>query len=119
MQKSSQTLGKNPPVVSTFEFDESAITDGSLKVKVFEVYSEEWALFVLNNRNRKHPQPCHSYDIVYGPIADDRIVRQMRRFELGDITLQELMHELQYPHGITFQYYFGSENALQRLTFIY
>ncbi len=106
------------PVISTFEFDETVMTDGSLSVKRFETYSEEWAEFVLHNRDRKNPYPSHPYDIVYGPIADDRVVRQMRRFELGDITLEELMRELRYPKGITFQYYFGSEKALQALTFV-
>lgn len=107
------------PVVSTFEFDESALTDGSLKVKRFETYTEEWAEFVLRNRDRKTPQPYHDYDIVYGPIADDSIVRQLRKFELGDIkTLADLMKELTYPQGITFQYFFGSEKALQKLTFL-
>lgn len=106
------------PVVSTFEFDDSAMTDGSLKVKCFETYTEEWAEFVLRNRDRKTPQPYHDYDIVYGPIADDGVVRQMRRFELGDITLKELMRELQYPPKITFQYFFGSEKALEKLNFL-
>lgn len=117
MQKSNQSNGENPPVVSIFEFDESAMTDGSLKIKRFDTYSEEWADFVLRNRDRKNPQPYHDYDIVYGPIADDRIVRQMRRFEMGDIDKKELMKELQYPHGITFQYFFGSEEALKRLKY--
>lgn len=106
------------PVVSSFEFDESVLTDGSLKVKRFETYTEEWAEFVLHNRDRKMPQPIHDYDIVYGPIADDGVVRQMRRYELGDITLKELMKELQYPPKITFQYFFGSEKALEKLRFL-
>lgn len=106
------------PVVSTFEFDESALYDGSLKVKRFVTYTEEWAEFVLHNRDRKMQQPIHDYDIVYGPIADDGVVRQMRRYELGDITLPELMKELQYPPKITFQYFFGSEKALEKLRFI-
>ena len=106
------------PVVSTYEFCESAMTDGTLNVKCFDTYTEEWAEFVLHNRDRKTPQPFHRYDIVYGPIADDSVVRQMRRFELGDITMEELMRELRYPKGITFQYFFGSEKALQTLTFI-
>lgn len=106
------------PVISTFEFCESAMTDGLLNVKCFDTYTEEWAEFVLRNRDRKKPQPFHNYDIVYGPIADDSVVRQMRRFELGDITLEELMRELRYPKGITFQYFFGSDKALQTLTFI-
>lgn len=106
------------PVVSSFEFDESIMTDGSLKVKHFETYTEEWADFVLRNRDRKTPQPYHDYDIVYGPIADDGVVRQMRRYEMGDITLKELMQELQYPPKITFQYFFGSVKALEKLKFI-
>lgn len=106
------------PIVSTFEFDDSAMTGGSLKVKRFETYTEEWAEFVLRNRDRKTPQPFHDYDIVYGPIADDGVVRQMRRFEMGAITLKELMQELQYPPKITFQYFFGSEKALEKLKFL-
>ncbi len=106
------------PVVSTFEFDDSAMTDGSLKVKCFEAYTEEWAEFVLRNRDRKTRQPYHDYDIVYGPIADDSVVRQMRRFEMGAITLKELMQGLQYPPKITFQYFFGSEKALEKIKFI-
>jgi len=117
-QRASQFLDATP-VVSAFEFDESAMTDGSLKVKRFETYTEEWAEFVLRNRDRKTPQPYHDYDIVYGPIADDSIVRQLRKYELGDIqTLADLMKELKYPQGITFQYFFGSEKALQKLTFV-
>ena len=106
------------PVVSTYEFDESFLKNGFLQVKMFDSYSEEWAEFVLRNRNRNIPQPIHNYDIVYGPIADDSVVRQMRRFELGDISMEELMRELKYPMGITFQYFFGSERALQKLTFL-
>ena len=106
------------PIVSTFEFDDSAMTDGLLKVKCFEAYTEEWAEFVLRTRDRKTPQPYYDYDIVYGPIADDGVVRQMRRYEMGGITLKELMQELQYPAKITFQYFFGSDRALEKLKFI-
>lgn len=106
------------PIVTTYEFDDSAMTDGLLKVKRFEAYTEEWAEFVLRNRDRKTQQPFHDYDIVYGPIADDGVVRQMRRFEMGAITLKELLQELQYPPKITFQYFFGSEKALEKLKFL-
>ena len=106
------------PIVTTYEFDDSAMTDGLLKVKRFEAYTEEWAEFVLRNRDRKTQQPFHDYDIVYGPIADDGVVRQMHRFEMGAITLKELLQELQYPPKITFQYFFGSEKALEKLKFL-
>lgn len=118
-QRVAERIGAGQtPVISTFEFDDSVMTEGLLKVKCFETYTEEWAEFVMRNRDRKTPQPYHNYDIVYGPIADDGVVRQMRRFEMGAITLKELMQELQYPPKITFQYFFGSEKALEKLRFL-
>ena len=60
-------------------------------------------------------QPSHDYDIVYGPIADDGVTFQLRRYKAGAITLDELVKELQYSQGITFQYYFGTMNAIAKL----
>ena len=37
--------------VSTFLFDESVMTSGELKVKIFDDYSEEWVNFILANRS--------------------------------------------------------------------
>lgn len=118
-QRVVERLGaKQTPIVSTFEFDDSAMTDNSLKVKCFETYTEEWTEFVLRNRDRKTQQPYHKYDIVYGPIADDGVVRQLLRFEMGYISLKDLMQELQYPPKITYQYFFGSDQALKKLKFL-
>lgn len=50
-------------VVNEFDFDESVLSSGELSVKVFDDYSEEWAEFVLTNRNNKISQPSHTYDI--------------------------------------------------------
>jgi len=37
----------------TFDFDENHLSDGSLKVKIFEGYSEEWVEFIFANRDFK------------------------------------------------------------------
>lgn len=103
-------------IVNTFLFDENIMTSGELNVKIFEDYSEEWAEFVLMNRNEKIPQPSHDFDIVYGPIADDGVNYQLRRYRGGVISLPKLIEELKYAKGITFQYFFGTERALQKLT---
>lgn len=92
-------------VVSEFLFDENILTSGELKVKLFDDYSEEWAEFVLMNRNNKIPQPSHDLDIVYGPIADDGVNYQLRRYRGGVISLSKLIEELKYAKGITFQYF--------------
>ena len=115
VQKAHQTNGK--PVVTEFEFDESVLSSNLLNVKIFNDYSEEWAQFILDNRDTEKLQPVHDYDFVYGPIADDGVVFQLRRYQRGVIkSLAELIDEIRYEKGITFQYYFGTEKALKTLT---
>lgn len=104
------------PVVSIFAFDDSVMGGKELKVKIFSDYSEEWAQFVLDNRNQKKAPYEHGYDIVYGPIADDGVAYQLRRYEGGVISLDRLVEELKYAKGITFQYFFGTEKALAKLS---
>ena len=104
--------------VSEFLFDESLLYSNVFRVLYFPDYSEEWALFVLKNRDMNEPQPVHNYDMIYGPIADDGVTYQLRRYQGGVISLSRLIEELKYAKGITFQYFFGTEHALQQLTAI-
>ena len=113
-QKVSQTQ-EGKAEVTEFLFDEKLMVSGELKVLNFPDYSEEWALFVLANRDKKAILPTHDYDIVYGPIADDGVTYQLRRYEGGVISLSRLVEELKYAKGITFQYFFGTTRALQTL----
>lgn len=103
--------------VSTYLFDDSVMHSKELKIKIFNDYSEEWAKFILINRDKSLPQPSHNYDIVYGPIADDGVTYQLRRFWGGVISIEKLIEELKYAKGITFQYFFGTENALNILRY--
>ena len=114
-QKTLQLM-QGSPCVSEFEFDESLLTSKELKVKSFNDYSADWAKFVLENRDIKRQHPTHHYAIVYGPIADDGVTFQLRRYQSGVITIEELVKELQYAKGITFQYFFGTSLALSKLT---
>ena len=103
------------PTLNKYQFDETILDDNSLKILCFEEYSEDWANFVLKNRDFNIEQPCHNYDIVYGPIADDGVTFQLRRYKTGMISLEQLVNELKYSKGITFQYYFGTELAISKL----
>lgn len=114
LQKVSQTQ-EGKAEVTEYLFDETVMESGDLKVLTYPDYSEEWARFVLANRNRKGVHPVHDYDIVYGPIADDGVTFQLRRYEGGLISLAQLVEELKYAKGITFQYFFGTQRALQQL----
>ena len=103
------------PTLNKYQFDETILDDYSLKILRFEKYSKEWANFVLKNRDINIEPPCHNYDIVYGPIADDGVTFQLRRYQTGMISLEQLVNELKYSQGITFQYYFGTELAISKL----
>ena len=101
------------PVVTKFEFDESAMQSSDLRTKVFNDYSEEWADFVFANREGNEVE---RYDIVYGPIANDKIGLQIRKLKDGSIDKAEFLNRLKYMKGVTYQYFFGSENAIKYLT---
>ena len=113
-QKTLQLM-MGEPIVSEFEFDVALLQSDALKVKIFEDYSVEWANFILQNRDIHSQHPTHDYDIVYGPIADDGVTFQLRRYQSGAISIEELVRELQYARGITFQYFFGTVLALSKL----
>lgn len=108
--KSMQLGGE--PVVTEFEFDDKVMNSTHLRIRIFNDYSEEWADFVFANREGNDVE---QYDIVYGPIADDKIGLQIRKLKDGVIDRKEFLTRLKYIKGVTFQFYFGSEAAIKCL----
>lgn len=103
------------PLMNVYEFDEAVLQSGELKVLRFEGYSREWAEFIFLNRNNPSRLPAHDYDIVYGPIANDRVGVQISKYEAGDITLEQFLENLKYMQGVTYQYFFGTDKAIAKL----
>lgn len=103
------------PILNTYEFDESLLTSPMFKDKTFSDYSEEWAHFVFENRNALETTNCHDYDIVFGPIANDRVGLQIRRYMEKEISFETFLQRLKYMKGITYQYFFGTERAIKQL----
>ena len=101
------------PIVLAFEVDESQM--GQLKILRYNEYSEQWAEFILLNRRNDTGHPVHDYDIVFGPIANDRVGVQLWKYETQSIDLPTLVRNLQHMKGITFQYFFGTEEAIKLL----
>lgn len=109
-EQRTSILLEGEPTINAYEFDERLLTNGVLKVLTFETYSVE-----LTNRDFHVKQPFHDYDVVFGPIADDGVTFQLRRYKAGVITMEELVEELKYSRGVTFQYFFGTELAISKL----
>jgi len=104
------------PVVNVYQFDERLLTDGSLSFQRFDDYTDEWGDFIYLHRDESYDPPyMHSFDVVYGPIANDRVGLQIRNRRLGNIDREEFLRRLKYMKGITFQYAFCTEAAIKKL----
>ena len=101
------------PLVQEYFVDE--IEMQKLKCLIFNDYTEEWAKFILQNRNNPSTISAHDYDIVIGPIANDRVGVQLWKYESRLIDLPTLVKRLKYMKGITIQYFFGTERAIELL----
>lgn len=99
--------------INVYEFDENAIK--SLNALIFEVPTEEWVDFVMNNRTKKGFE--HTYDVVYGPVANDKVYAAFALYEGGLIDKQNLIKELK-TYKLVDQYLFHTEKALKFLSFI-
>lgn len=105
---------RGEPILTSFEFDLDTTEKQGLKIKVFDSPNEEWARFVMANRDINVVQPCHDYDIVIGPVADDTIARLLRMFTENFISEQQLVKELTFTE-VTSQYFFHTEAAINML----
>lgn len=113
--RTTRFLNEGQPTLSCFEFDEEEATKEGLNIKIFLDYSEEWAEFVVMNRKNNSDTPIHHYDIVIGPIADDTVGVQIRRYIMGYMSAAALVEELKFKGDHAVQYFFGTSKALKFL----
>ena len=116
--RTTRFLNEGTPTLSCFEFDEEEAVKNGLNIKVFPDYSEEWAEFVVMNRKNNSDVPAHPYDIVIGPIADDTVGVQIRRFIMGYLSASALIEELRFNGDHAVQYFFGTPKAVEFLKHI-
>lgn len=104
------------PIVNVFSFDSQAAEN--IALKRFESPSEEWARFVINNRNGNNSETNHNldnkFDVVVGPIANDDLALLFRQFSNGMIEIDTLVRNMKYKE-LTDQYSFHTEKALELL----
>ena len=99
--------------VCVYELDERALQN--LNTLIFDQPTEEWVDFVMQNRTQKGY--VHEFDIVYGPVANDRVYAAFALYEGGLINKQALIAELK-AYKLVDQYLFHTKKALHALTFI-
>lgn len=99
--------------VNVYEWDEQS--RNSLYYLYFAEPNEDWIDFVHNNRTVLNFD--HNYDIVYGPVANDRVYAAFALFEQGFIDKQTLIREMR-TYKLVDQLLFHTEKFLETLTYV-
>lgn len=81
----------------------------------FEGPTEEWVDFVNSNRNDRLYN--HTFDFVYGPVANDKVYAAFALYESGLLNKQELIRELK-TYVLVDQLLFHTPTALTYLKFV-
>ena len=110
-----QDLDFGPGVVSRYHFDQSAFFDRNLRVLKFSRDDlSPWFYFVMSNRHIK--SYSHNYDLVIGPVANDKVFVTLTMFEQGIIDKFMAIQQLK-TFVLWDQYLFHTEQALKYLKF--
>ena len=104
--------GGGRPVVTVYEIDEAQLS--TLRVRRFEKANRQWLNFVVANRESQIED--QKWDVVIGPVANDRTMPVIRLFMAKVYTAAETLRRL-LPQNLHDQYTFKTVKALQRLQF--
>lgn len=105
--------GSNDGWVSEYEIDVEAAEKG-LKILRFESANAEWLDFVCDNRKRGYAKS--RYDLITGPVADDKVYSVVTRYERGIYDKEEALKRLK-AEKLVDQWAFCSQKALDFLKF--
>lgn len=100
--------------ISEFEAPDNLLQNKDLKVLVFENADSEWLDFVIENRKNK--SFSHNYDIVYGPVANDRVYTTINLYEEELLDKQQTIAQLK-TFVLVNQVLFHTEKALSYLKY--
>ena len=90
-------------IITEFDFIGIEASKHIGNVKTFEDYNEEWLDFVVANRSTK--ERSHEYDIVEGPVADDKIATKVNDYIAALIEKKQFLTDLTHTqpnHQICF-----------------
>lgn len=113
VRRKMKDKGCDKGFVNIYDFDEYGAKQ--LRRLTFESPTKEWVEFVMANRIQKGF--THDYDLVYGPVANDRVYVAFALYEGGIIGREELLKRLK-TYKLVDQYLFHTETSLQFLNYL-
>lgn len=100
-------------VVSVFEFDETLLDNADLNIRKFNGADEAWLYFVADCRKSR----SHEYDLVQGPVANDKVFTTVNLFESGVLSAEAAILQLK-AYKTYDQLSFHTERVIKALTFV-
>ena len=87
------------PTVIRCYVDDAIWNDVGLQHRKFDSPTAAWLNFVRDNRRRNSAgvssnEPRHSFDIISGPIADDKVALAVDKYCRGLLTTEEAIEEI-------------------------
>jgi hypothetical protein len=104
---------KGRRVVSVFEVDETILSNLEFKIREFHGPDEAWLNFVVNSRKGIE----HDYDLVFGPVANDKVFTVVNLYESGVINATTAIAELK-AYNTYDQLSFHTERVIKELRFV-
>ena len=102
------------PTVSIYEYDDVAAKE-MLDIAIFPEANVEWLEFIRDNRLKIYTGK--QYDVIFGPVANDRVFPTIQALVIGQFTIEAALVALK-PFNLFNQYCFATEKALEMLKFI-
>ena len=99
--------------VNRYEFDLDKARS-EISVIHFELADEKWLDFICNNRSGRF---MGDYDIVIGPVADDRVYRVVVQYENGDLNKEIALKSLK-TEALCDQILFHTDKSLEYLKYV-
>lgn len=77
-------------VVSVYEFDETLLNNSDWNIRRFTGADKAWLYFVTDCRKSRK----HDYDLVQGPVANDKVFTTVNLFESGVLSAEAAILQL-------------------------
>lgn len=100
-------------IVSVYEIDDAILTSPDLKIREFHGVDEAWLNFVVDSRKGVK----HDYDLVFGPVADDKVFATVNQYESGFLNAEAAIAQLK-AYKTYDQLSFHTKRVMDALRFV-
>ena len=100
-------------IVSVYDIDDAMLTNPELNIREFHGVDEAWLEFVVNSRKGIK----HDYDLVFGPVANDKVFTTVNLYESGVLDAPTAIARLK-AYKTYDQLSFHTERVIKTLKFV-